>query len=376
MANINAMKYIFLSILSLSIAFTSQAQIGKRKIQLVILFDTSNSMDGLLGQAKSKIWSIVNEVSKLRYNDQIPELEIAMYDYGNQSLSIKDNYIRQQFNFTRDLDKVSEKLFGLTTNGGDEFCGAVILKSLTDLQWSTQESDLKLLYIAGNEPFNQGPIPYKEACAVAKNKGVIISTIFCGPYDEGVRTFWQDGATCSGGDFFNINSDKAITYVSTPYDSLIQSNNTKLNGTYVSYGWSGNDRKAKQKRQDDNAEQMSKSVLVERTIAKGSTNYYNGDWDLVDAVAADSTILLRLKPEDKTDELAGKSDEEIKKLIAEKAAEREKIQMEITQLNKQRVEYLEKEAKKTIVVQDDFGAALSNSLKKNAFKLGYTKTKE
>jgi hypothetical protein len=38
-----------------------KSKISKRKIQLVILFDTSNSMDGLLEQAKSRLWEIVNE---------------------------------------------------------------------------------------------------------------------------------------------------------------------------------------------------------------------------------------------------------------------------------------------------------------------------
>ena len=51
---------------------------SKRKIQLVILFDTSSSMDGLLNQAKSRLWEIVNESGALRYHGDIPSLEIAM----------------------------------------------------------------------------------------------------------------------------------------------------------------------------------------------------------------------------------------------------------------------------------------------------------
>ena len=75
------MKYIFLPLFVFFIANVTSAQIAKRKVQLVILFDTSNSMDGLLNQAKAKIWAIVNEVSALRYQGTIPQLEIAMYDY-------------------------------------------------------------------------------------------------------------------------------------------------------------------------------------------------------------------------------------------------------------------------------------------------------
>ena len=126
---------------------------SKRKIQLVILFDTSNSMDGLLEQAKSRLWEIVNETSELRHNGEIPILEIAMYDYGNDGIRNK-NFVRKQLDFTTDLDMVSKKLFGLRTNGGSEYCGAVIQDALMELSWSKDTRDLKMIYIAGNEPFN------------------------------------------------------------------------------------------------------------------------------------------------------------------------------------------------------------------------------
>ncbi len=371
MAKLLAMKYIFLSLFSLSFLMTPNAQIAKRKVQLVILFDTSNSMDGLLNQAKSKIWAIVNEVANLKYQGNAPSLEIAMYDYGNQSLNIKDNYIRQQLNFTKDLDLVSEKLFGLSTNGGDEFCGAVIQKSLNDLAWSPEANDLKLIYIAGNEPFNQGPISYKEACVLAKSKGVIVSTVFCGPYEEGVRTFWQDGATCSGGDFFNINSDQAISYIATPYDSIIQSYNYKLNDTYVSFGFNGTMKKSNQAKEDHNATTLNDAVMSERAATKATSYYWNGDWDLVDAMAADSTVLNNLKPEDRVDELKGKTDEEIKILVEEKSKERLRVQKEISELTQKRLSYIEEETKKGTAKSDDFGTAVSKSVRKNAVKLGF-----
>jgi hypothetical protein len=370
------MKHLFFSLFLFSLSFYSSAQINKRKVQLVILFDTSNSMDGLLNQAKSRIWAIVNEVSKLRFQGEIPQLEIAMYDYGNQALLLKDNYVRQQLNFTQNLDLVSEKLFSLTTNGGDEFCGAVIQTSLKDLSWSNDSKDLKIIYIAGNEPFNQGPVSYKEACTLAKTKGVIISTIFCGAYDEGVRTFWQDGATCSGGDFFNINSDQTVHYISTPYDSLIQTYNYKLNGTYVSYGSEGRLRKSKQAREDDNAGAMSESVMVERINAKAGANYRNGDWDLVDAVAMDSTILEKLTEEQLSDELKGKTDEDIKNIVAEKSKERENLKKEIGSLNLQREAFIAEQTKKSSTKTDDFGTAVAKSLRSHAENIGFDKSPE
>jgi len=54
---------------------------------------------------------------------------------------------------TTDLDKVSEQLFALTTRGGQEYCGMVIQHAADGLAWTPSASDLKAIFIAGNEPF-------------------------------------------------------------------------------------------------------------------------------------------------------------------------------------------------------------------------------
>jgi len=188
------MKKLLSTVSALCLLFTQTfAQLNPppngRKVQVAILFDTSNSMDGLIDQAKTRIWSIVNEMSSLRFQGQVPTIEFALSDYGNSGLPVADNYIRQQVALTTDLDLISEKLFGLSTNGGDEFCGAVIQKSMQDLKWSTDPLDLKMIYIAGNEPFNQGSIAYKEVCSSAQSKNIFVNTIYCGNYDQGIREF-------------------------------------------------------------------------------------------------------------------------------------------------------------------------------------------
>ena len=143
-------------------------------------------MDGLLNQAKSRLWEIVNESGALRYHGEIPSLEIAMYDYGNSGIQ-NSLFVRKQLEFTSDLDLVSQKLFALKTSGGEEYCGAVISDALNKLQWSSDPRDLKMIYIAGNEPFNQGPMNYQEVCAIAKKKEVLVNTIYCGDHLQGIR---------------------------------------------------------------------------------------------------------------------------------------------------------------------------------------------
>ena len=64
--------------------------------------------------------------------------------------------MRMVTNLTSDLDEISERLFSLTTNGGEEYCGFAIDRSIRKLAWSESEADLKMIFIAGNEPFSQG----------------------------------------------------------------------------------------------------------------------------------------------------------------------------------------------------------------------------
>src|SRR3954471_19366582 len=89
----------------------------KPLIQLALLLDTSNSMDGLIDQARSQLWTVVNHLAKTRKDGQTPRLEVALYEYGNDGLAADSGYVRQVLAFTEDLDSVSEKLFGLRTNG-------------------------------------------------------------------------------------------------------------------------------------------------------------------------------------------------------------------------------------------------------------------
>ncbi|MFM7681349.1 MAG: hypothetical protein ACKO7P_01200, partial [Bacteroidota bacterium] len=296
------------------------------------------------------------------------------YDYGNDGLSAASNYIRQQTPFTTNLDVVSEKLFSLKTNGGLEFCGAVIQKSLNDLAWSNDPKDLRLIYIAGNEPFNQGPINYKEVCSQATAKGVFVNTIYCGDELQGIREFWKEGATCSKGEYFNINSNQKVVYIETPYDDQINQQNIKLNGTYVGYGSVATYNLSNQVTQDMNAAVQSKSVVAERALVKSKKSAYkNGDWDAVDAMEADTTFLDKVKDGDLPTELKGKSKEEKEKYIKKKAEERDKIQAEIGRLGVEREKYIQEEMKKRNESgkTDDFGSAVAKSLKEKAKSLGY-----
>ena len=131
-------------------------------VQIAILLDTSNSMDGLIAQAKTQLWNVVNEFVLARKDGRPPAIQVALFEYGKASLPSSEGFVRLILPLTDDLDRVSEELFALKTNGGEEYCGWVIRDAVNRLEWSRSRDVYKAIFIAGNEPFTQGPVDFHD----------------------------------------------------------------------------------------------------------------------------------------------------------------------------------------------------------------------
>ena len=341
----------------------------KHTIKVALLLDTSNSMDGLIHQAKAQLWEIINELSYAKCGGEKPTLEIALYEYGNDNLSSEEGYIRQVLGFSNDLDEISEKLFSLTTRGGSEFCGHVIQTSLDQLNWGNNPKDLKLLFIAGNEPFTQGTVNYKNAITNATEKDVVINTIFCGNYEQGISSMWKDGAMIGKGDYMTIAHNKNIVYVKTPYDEKIMEYNTQLNKTYIAYGRQGQVKMMNQSTQDFNANSINEEIAVDRAVSKSSSFYTNSSWDLVDGIANDSVKLDELNKDELPKELKGKSKEEILAYVKKQQKERKEIQQKIRELDAKRKLHIASTTKDDS--KTDLESAMIKAIKTQAARKNY-----
>ena len=342
-------------------------------IQLALLLDTSNSMDGLIDQAKSQLWKIVNELAKANKNDKDIKFEVALFEYGNSGLKSSDGYIRQVQGLTSDLDQISEDLFSLKTNGGSEYCGHVIASAVNRLKWNSSSEALKMIYIAGNETFTQGSVDYKDATISAVSKGLVANTIFCGPYERGVEIMWKHGATIGKGDYFSINSDKKLEGIETPYDDELIQLSADINKTYVAYG----NRRAyfagRQGVQDSNALSISKSISAGRAASKGSKLYINSNWDLVDAMDKKTMDITKVKKEELPEELRNKTPEQLRAHLNEKLAERKKIQKKIADLNKKRILFISKKLKEMGESgEDTLDSVMIKSLRTQAKARGFS----
>jgi len=341
----------------------------KQHIKVALLLDTSNSMDGLIDQAKAQLWEIVNELSYATCQSNKPNLEIALYEYGNDNLNSEEGYIRQVLAFSDDLDEISKHLFSLTTKGGNEYCGYVINTAIDQLEWKDNKDDLKFIFIAGNEPFTQGKISYKKASKLAHNKDITVNTIFCGDYNQGISGYWKDGADLAHGNYMAINHNKETIHVATPYDDAILKLNGKLNATYIAYGAVGSKKMQLQADQDVNAKGYSSANAVSRTVSKSSHLYKNSSWDLVDASKDKAFKYDALDSSQLPEVLKNKSAQEIKKYVTTKKKERESIQKKIQELNSKRKEYILKANKNH---SNGLESAMIKAIKSQAKAKNYT----
>ncbi|HEY8990915.1 MAG TPA: vWA domain-containing protein [Luteolibacter sp.] len=347
---------------------------ASNRVQIALLLDTSNSMDGLIDQAKTQLWKVVNTFTDARRDGEAPKVEVALYEYGNNGLNQDNQWVRQVLPLTRDLDELSKALFALKTNGGEEYCGAVIQRALGDLSWDADKGAYKVLFIAGNEPFTQGPVDVRKACREALAKGVVVNTIHCGSRDEGMSGAWHDGAALGGGKFMIINQDRAVVDIAAPQDKRIAELGVELNKTYLGYGKERAAGAAKQEAADKDAHANAASgAPAARAVAKASKNYHNATWDLVDAVREKQVDPAKLEPTDLPEAMRGLKPEERAAFVEKAAKDRAEIQGKIVALNREREAFVAEELKKSAkeTGEKTLDQAIIEATREQASALGY-----
>jgi len=341
-------------------------------VQIALLLDTSSSMDGLINQARSHLWKMVDDLGKMtRVVDgktRGVKIELALYEYGNNTIPESAGYIRQVLPFTTDLDRVSEQLHGLATNGGSEFAGQAIATSINALQWSTDPAAMRFVFVAGNEEFNQGPVTAATAMAAAARKDINVQLIFCGD-DEPT---WQAAAKLAKSDLVTIDQNQVAQHIASPQDADILRLGNELNGTYIAYGADGRAAVERQAKADASSAKMSPKVALERAQLKGKAIYSNDSWDVVDAVARNNKFLEQAADDKLPGELRGKPLAEKQQIVAANAARRAQLKAQIAKLEAERTGFLDaSRAKAGAAPVQSLETELMKSTKKIATKKGY-----
>ncbi|MHC4839572.1 MAG: vWA domain-containing protein [Planctomycetota bacterium] len=345
----------------------------KPKVQLAILLDTSGSMQGLIDQARGQLWKIVNEFAFMKQDGEMPDVEVALYEYGNDGIAKGENWVRQIVGLSTDLDKISQELFALSTNGGEEYCGAVIRSAVGSLKWSTHKDDYRAIFIAGNEPFTQGGVAWDEQCKEAIKAGIVVNTIHCGSYEEGVNSKWQAGALLADGSYMAIDHNSAVVHIDSPHDKEIIKLGESLNATYVPYGKAGKEGSSNQTAQDDNSNKAGGGSNVNRALQKKNHTYRNDRWDLVDAVDNEKVKLEDVKKEDLPEALKKMTTEELKKHLDEKRKERVEIKKKLAELEIKRNEYVAEKRAEMADGEETLDDAMIKAINEQAGKRNFKK---
>jgi hypothetical protein len=344
----------------------------KGKVDLVIALDTSGSMEGLIDSARARLWDAVNLLATAKPR---PVLRVGLIQYGNDGIARETGFTRTEMDLTTDLDAVYAKLFALRTNGGYEYVARATKHAADRMSWDRDRETLRLLFVAGNEPADQDPeVTLEKALGLAKEKRIIVNTIYCGNAGAEEARLWQKVAADGKGRYASIDQHRAVVAaISTPHDAELARLSSELNTTYVAYGAQGHVKAENQKAQDANASASGGYAASARAVSKSSGLYRASDWDLVDALKDGTVKLEELKPAELPEPLRAMPDGERAKWVEEKRKERESIQKKIAELSQERDRYISAErAKMAKAGAAGLDEAMNGAIRAQAEAAGFT----
>jgi hypothetical protein len=325
---------------ALAMAARSAVAASARPVDLAICLDISGSMNGLLNAARQNLWAVVNELAKLQ---PAPTLRVALLTYGCSAYEPEKGWVRVETAFTTDLDAVSQKLFALSTNGGEEYVARVMQAALNELSWSSDPTALKLMFVAGNEPATQDPkVDGPSQSKAAIGQGIVVNTIYCGNPANEEAAGWRAVATLADGKFAAIEQDNGFV-VSTPFDTQLAELSAAMNTTYVPYGKEAAVWVQNQGAQDRNAAGLNSAAAATRCQTKASLLYSNSHWDLVDACNEPTFKLEDIKKEELPEALRKLSIDELRVHVAAQKKKRDELKQQVEALGKQRDAHVQQE---------------------------------
>lgn len=163
-------------------------------IQVVLVLDASGSMSELFRAAAASMEKVITTLSNAKLNGKKTKVNVGIVIYGQ---AMKNGAPMKLTPFTTQVRKMKARLEKVACDGAIEECGAAIAYAVNNFEWNRRDRDdmLKVIFIAGNEAFDQGDKDYREAIAEANEQNIIINTIHCGPPE----TEWEEAAELGRG---------------------------------------------------------------------------------------------------------------------------------------------------------------------------------
>ena len=225
-------------------------------------------------------------------------------------------------------------------------------------------------FLVGDAPAHMDypdDVKYPQTLALAHSKGIIVNTIQAGQ-DSIAKTNWQQIALLGSGDYFQVEQSGNAVAIATPYDKKMAELSNQLDETRLYYG--DEEAKYKQDRKVSASKKLHKEAS-EKSLARRASfnatasgkNNFLGEGELVEAISSGRVELDDIAKEELPITMQAMNKEQQVTLLKEKAQRRKQLEKQITQLAKQRDDYLKKEVAKLDPKKDSLDAKIFSSIR-------------
>jgi hypothetical protein len=367
-SDMEASRIVSFFLVSLLAATTTLPAQETRPVDVVVVLDTSGSMERLLDATRARLWDVVNELGRMQ---PTPELRVGLISFGTDKATEDEGFIIRHVDLTDELDEAYAELMELTIGGGTELVGRALNEAVDGMSWSPEWDAMRIVFVAGNEPVDQGDEDFQVAARAARDREIIVNALFAGNREQGVVEKWHELAQAGEGNFSAIDPAIGSIQIATPQDDLLLQLNASLNTTYVPYGEKGEAGLANQIAQDSNASRLGVQSCSSRIVAKGGALYHNASWDLVDKSLEPGFDWEALPLSDLPEQLRDLSNEERSDFIEARRAERERIQMKIQEASAAREVFVQ-QALAERLGDEGLGVAMRQVIREQAMAKGFT----
>ena len=370
MKTAGAIRTVLTALATLLLTLTTSIAQETRPVDVVVMLDTSGSMENLLDATRARVWDVVNELGRMK---PTPELRVGLVSFGTDKATEDQGFIIQHLDLTDELDEVYAELMALTIGGGTELVGRALNETLDGMSWSPEYNALRVVFVAGNESADQGveDNDFRIAARAARDRDIIVNALYAGNRDQGVVEKWHEVAQAGEGNFSAIDPSTGSIQIAAPQDDLLLELNGRLNTTYVPYGEKGQDGLTNQVAQDSNASRLGVQSCSSRIVAKGGALYNNASWDLVDKTLEEGFDWDAISLADLPEEMQSMTVDESVEFIEAKRAQREGIQREIQAASAAREVFI-KQAIANEIGEAGLGEAMRKAIREQAMAKGFT----
>ena len=346
---------------------------AKPRVEVVFVIDTTGSMSGLIQAAKQKVWAIANTLATAR---PTPEIKMGLVAYRDRG----DQYVTKHTKLTDDLDAVYADLMNYKAEGGGdtpESVNQALYEAVTQQPWSTDAKTYRVIFLVGDAPPHMNyadDVKYPETCRKAAAAGIVINAIQCGNIIAETAPFWTEIAQKSEGRYFRVEQSGSAIVASTPFDAPLAEASKKLDEGRVYYGDAA--FQLKQADRARTAERIAAEAPAAAVATRASFNAgeagrrnFAGSQELVTDVADGKVKLGDVKEESLPENLRKMSPKEREEFVAQKLAERQKLQDQVKDLAAKRQKFMEEEAKKS-AGKPSLDQGIFDSIKEQAGKRG------